>query len=313
MSHVHVAVAAIVNNDDEVLLAKRPDHVHQGGLWEFPGGKLETGEQVIQALQREIKEELGIDISHASPLIQVYHDYADKSVLLDVWRVVAYQGEARGMEGQPIVWQKISQLQYSQFPAANKAIIQALQLPQQYMITGDFNDLDDFRRRLDQALLNGNKIVQLRAKSIVEAGPFLELAGIAHQICESRQARLLLNTSPQLFQRCHADGLHLSSQALLACERRPVAEDTLLSVSCHNKTELQHARRLGADMVLLSPVRETASHPGVAGIGWDEFRHLARLVNCPVYALGGMGLEDMEQARASGAQGVAAISAFWPQ
>jgi 8-oxo-dGTP diphosphatase len=313
MSHVHVAVAAIVNANDEVLLAKRPDHVHQGGLWEFPGGKLEPNERVFEALRREVKEELGIDIIHAGPLIQVHHDYGDKSVLLDVWRVVEYRGDARGMEGQPISWQKISQLQCQQFPAANKAIIRALQLPSQYMITGDFNDLDDFRRRLDQALLNGKKIVQLRAKQVAEAESFLQLSEIAYQMCISRQARLLLNTSAQLFQRCHAHGLHLGSQALAACEQRPVGGDALLSVSCHNEAELQHARRLDADMVLLSPVRETSSHPGVAGIGWDEFRRLSRLVNCPVYALGGMSMADMEHASACGAQGIAAISAFWPQ
>src|SRR5438876_1155385 len=107
---VHVVAAAIVNHDNQVLLALRPDHVHQGGLWEFPGGKVEPGESPHQALARELKEELGLELIAARPLIRVLHHYSDKSVLLDVCYADRTEGIAQGCEGQLIRWVDQSQL-----------------------------------------------------------------------------------------------------------------------------------------------------------------------------------------------------------
>ena len=123
---VHVAVAVIVNIQQEVLLALRQSHQHQGGLWEFPGGKVESGEAVYDALVRETQEELGITITQATPLLQIHHDYADKSVLLDVWQVSDYNGLPTGQEGQRLCWHPISKLNPDDFPAANVAIIKAI-------------------------------------------------------------------------------------------------------------------------------------------------------------------------------------------
>jgi 8-oxo-dGTP diphosphatase len=123
----HVAVAVIVNSQQAVLLALRHAHQHQGNLWEFPGGKVEAGERVYDALLRETQEELGVMITEAEPLLQVSHDYMEKTVLLDVWRVTQYSGHPRGQEGQRLRWCPISDLKHTDFPAANVAIIQALQ------------------------------------------------------------------------------------------------------------------------------------------------------------------------------------------
>ena len=101
---VHVAVGVIKNNLDQILIAKRPDDAHQGGLWEFPGGKVEAGETLTQALARELREELAIEVQSITPLIQIQHDYSDKSVLLDVCLVDGFTGIAQGNEGQPIRW-----------------------------------------------------------------------------------------------------------------------------------------------------------------------------------------------------------------
>jgi len=103
---VHVAVGVIVNSLGDILIARRANDAHQGGLWEFPGGKVEAGETVSQALTRELHEELGIDIDAAScrSLIEINHDYADKTVFLDVWLVTRFRGEAVGREGQPLRW-----------------------------------------------------------------------------------------------------------------------------------------------------------------------------------------------------------------
>jgi len=98
MALIHVAVAVIVNEQKQVLIALRQAHQHQGNLWEFPGGKVELGETTELALTREVKEELGVEIAKATPLIEIRHDYQDKSVLLDVWSTRYFEGEPKGLE-----------------------------------------------------------------------------------------------------------------------------------------------------------------------------------------------------------------------
>ena len=129
---IHVAVGVIFDNQqsDQILIAKRPQHLHQGGLWEFPGGKVAAGETVDQALKRELFEELGITVTQSQPLMQVEHNYSDKQVFLDIWTVTQYSGEARGLEGQQCRWVAMQQLLCTeskyQFPEANKAILEKL-------------------------------------------------------------------------------------------------------------------------------------------------------------------------------------------
>lgn len=123
---VHVAVGIVTDAAGAVLITRRPEHVHQGGLWEFPGGKVELGETVTAALSRELDEELGITVQTAAPLLQVRHAYPDKEVLLDVWRVMAYRGEPQSREGQPLAWVLPTELERFTFPAADEPIIAAL-------------------------------------------------------------------------------------------------------------------------------------------------------------------------------------------
>ncbi len=129
---VHVAVGVILNSQQEILIALRPQHTHQGGLWEFPGGKVESDESVELALARELKEELGLIVQKCSPLIEVRHNYSDKSVLLDVWWVDSFTGlpedrSGKGREGQDIRWISARRLDNFTFPAANQPIIDAVQ------------------------------------------------------------------------------------------------------------------------------------------------------------------------------------------
>lgn len=127
MKQVSVAVAVIQNRLGEILIARRADDAHQGGLWEFPGGKIESGETAEFALARELEEELGILVEKAHSLIKVEHTYPDKAVLLDVWRVTSFTGEAVGREGQPIKWVTFNELDNYDFPAANQPILAAAQ------------------------------------------------------------------------------------------------------------------------------------------------------------------------------------------
>lgn len=123
---IHVAAAVIEDGLGHIFLAKRPDDKHQGGLWEFPGGKVEQGESAQTALMRELEEELGIKVIHSQALIQVPYHYVDKSVFLDVFRVTAFSGSPWGKEGQETRWVAINQLSGYAFPAANQPIVNAV-------------------------------------------------------------------------------------------------------------------------------------------------------------------------------------------
>jgi 8-oxo-dGTP diphosphatase len=129
MSELHVAVGVIRNLAGHILLSRRHRGSHQGGLWEFPGGKVEAGESLQQALARELEEELGIVIviDSCEPLLKVRHDYGDKRVLLDVWLVKNFNGEPRGREGQPLQWVPAPRLGDYAFPTANVPIVEAVQ------------------------------------------------------------------------------------------------------------------------------------------------------------------------------------------
>ena len=124
---ISVAVGVLVDSEGRILITRRAKNAHQGGLWEFPGGKLEPGESVLEALRRELCEELGTDIAGSTPLMTLEHDYQDKQVLLDVHLVREWQGEPRGLEGQPLAWVTAEALANYAFPAANDAIVARLQ------------------------------------------------------------------------------------------------------------------------------------------------------------------------------------------
>ena len=127
MTPVHVAVGVVLDEAGNILIARRPSDSHQGGLWEFPGGKVEPGETLSAALARELREELGVEIGRTSPLLEVRHDYGDKMVLLDVHVVWEFGGEARGAEGQPLAWVAPTALAEYRFPAANAPIVAAIE------------------------------------------------------------------------------------------------------------------------------------------------------------------------------------------
>ncbi|EED33840.1 mutator MutT protein [gamma proteobacterium NOR5-3] len=117
---------AVIFQADQILLTKRHAHSHQGGLWEFPGGKLEPGESLAEALKRELLEEVGIEVLSHHPLLLIEHDYGDKQVLLDVHSVTAFAGEPQAREGQPMRWVSVPQLVDYEFPTANGAIVRSL-------------------------------------------------------------------------------------------------------------------------------------------------------------------------------------------
>lgn len=307
---LHVVAAVVVNSAAQVLVAQRPLDRHQGGLWEFPGGKVEPGEEPRAALARELREELGITVQKARPLIRVHHDYPDKSVLLDVWRVTAFAGEPHGREGQPIAWVAPHSLPDRDFPAANRPIVTAARLPPIYLVTPEPQNTAAFLNRLDNLLVAGVGMVQLRAKTLAPAA-YAELAGQVAALCAAAGAPLLLNAPPALATEIGAAGIHLSAACLMALTERPLGRGQWVAASCHNEKELAHACRIGVDFVVAAPVLATVSHPGARSLGWQGLRQLTEQATVPVYALGGMGLTHLATAWEHGAQGIAAISALW--
>ncbi|MBV1875511.1 MAG: Nudix family hydrolase [Cycloclasticus sp.] len=306
-----VAVGVIKNQRGEVLISKRANDSHQGGLWEFPGGKLEVGENTTKALKRELLEELNISVLRAVPLIQIKHHYGDVSVCLDVHTVENFQGDARGMEGQPVKWVAISELKNYSFPAANAAIIEALNLPHYYPIVDEsIGDEKEMLSHLESLILRGYTMVQLRAKSLNKAD-FKRLAEQAMKVCKQSGVRLFVNTHINEALELNAEAIHLGVNEMMEMEKMPSLPDGILfAASCHNQQELNVANDLGVLFAVLSPVCKTQTHVGIKPLGWEQFGRLVGTSLLPVFALGGIGPEDIGRAQSKGAYGVAGIRAF---
>jgi 8-oxo-dGTP diphosphatase len=191
-------------------------------------------------------------------------------------------------------------------------VINALLLPGRYLITGQFSSMPDFEKRLVSALNDGIRLVQLRLKhDWLEAhGESFaqEVISQCAALCKQNSAAMLLNV-PEVIQPEVYDGIHLSSKQLSSIGARPDCK--IVAASCHSRQELERAQSIGVDFAVLSPVRKTGSHPDAEALGWNTFNQLVDDINIPVYALGGMAVNDIEQAWRSGGQGIAAISALW--
>lgn len=312
MSRIHV-MAAVIERGNAVFVARRPDHLHQGGKWEFPGGKREADETPLQGLTRELHEELGIDVQAAQPLIRIAHDYPDKAVLLDVWRVSAFAGEPHGREGQAVQWVPRTVLHTLDFPVANRPIVSAVQLPALYAISPDLNDLDDFVRALRATVASGRRLIQIRTRPLTppEARTLLDAL---RTLKREHPVQFLCNSALAFAQdwawSAVFDGLHLTHRDLLAATARPPGM-RWLAASCHSPEEIHRAEQWGVDFITLSPVKPTRSHPEAMPLGLDCFGAWAEQARLPVYALGGLDEQDLPAVLALGAQGVAGIRGLW--
>ena len=275
---------------------------------------MEPGETAAQALARELHEELGITPLNLRPLIRVPHRYPKQAVLLDVWRVDAFSGTAEGREGQPLRWVALEELTSIPMPAANRPVANALRLPPYYLITPEPEQEGSSLDGLEACLKSGMRLAQLRARQL-SARSFRNLARDSLALCRAYGASLLLNTGLDLdldlVQDLGADGVHLTSARLRELRQRPLPRSRWVGASCHDAVELAIAAHLGVDFAVLSPVMPTRSHPHARALGWERFQALVEQCPFPVYALGGLGPADLDQALSCGGHGVAGISAFW--
>jgi 8-oxo-dGTP diphosphatase len=315
---IHVAVA-ILQKDNQVLLASRPSGKGWAGWWEFPGGKIEVGESAEHALSRELQEELGITPTKIQQWLTrrfdypQTHDSAAKTVLLHFYFVTSWNGELSAKEGQQLSWQNPQNITVSPVLPANAPIMHALALPPLYAIS-NVAEMGEaaWLSALETQLKNGLQLIQLREPQLAPLA-FMWLAEQVLEMSLQHGAKLLINADMDLAIKVGAHGVHLSSLQLMRLSEKPrnLPSHFMVAASCHNALELAHAQQLGLDFVVLSPIKETKSHENAQTLGWEKFAELIQEVTLPVYALGGMQMSDLNQALSCGARGIAMQRAIW--
>lgn len=299
----------MLRNDGNVLLAERPTGKESAGCWEFPGGKFEPGEQPLQALARELREELGVDIEKPYPWISYEYEYANKVVRLHFYRVCSWRGTPHGKEGQRISWQDPSAITVSPLLPANERVLRALNLPSIYAITnaGKFG-VAEFLIRLRSALEGGIRLIQVREPQMAP-GQLVQFARRVVMLAHDYEALVLINGDERLARQSGADGVHLTGRQLMNLGHPP--QTRLWAATCHDISELKRAEERRPDFVVLSPVMSTLTHQDVPAVGWEKFGAMVRDCPLPVFALGGMRLEHLETAMEHGAHGIALLSDIW--
>lgn len=309
MKRVEVAAAVILRPDGSFLLGRRPPGGFYSGYWEFPGGKVEAGESPRDALVRELQEELGITVEQAHPWITREFHYEHADVRLHFFRVLRWTGELRLLQHDAIEWQRAGSVTVAPLLPANAPVLAALALPDFYAIShAAVIGVERQLAALGRVLASGLRLLQVR-EAALPPEQRAAFAAAAIGLCHRYGARVLVNADQALAKNAGADGVHLTATQLLSCSRRPAFP--LVAASCHDERELAQAASLGLDFVVLGPIKETASHPGRPGMGWQAFAALAADYPLPIFALGGLAAEDRDTAWAAGAHGIAAIRAAW--
>lgn len=318
---LHVVAGVLRDAQDRVLLARRPEGKADAGLWEFPGGKVEPGESALEALRRELHEELGLRVIDGEALIRVpvasTGDGAAIRLHLDTWCMTAYSSDPVAHEHDALAWVAVEALDRYSMPPADRPVVAALREPDRVLITPEPGEAPEAEARwlavADAALANGLRRVHLR---LADPAQRRHLAFELAARCRATGAGLWVHGDAALAAELGV-GLHWRASQLrdpeaIAITRRHREAGGRVCAAVHDAEELALAETLGVDDLLLGPVKPTATHPGQPGLGWDAFERLRARTALPVYALGGVGPADLVEARWHGAQGVAGIRAFWP-
>lgn len=304
---VEVAAGIIVSPEGSILLGRRPEGKPYPGYWEFPGGKIEAGESAIEALKRELKEEIGIDPYHLHPWISRIFHYSHATVKLNFFRVLAWKGDPEGLENQQLAWQDPFDVNVAPLLPANEPILRALRLPPIYAVTnaGELG-IDLQIEKLKAALEKGLKFIQVREKGM-DRDALKRFAREVMAIAEG--AKVMINSEVELAHEIKAHGVHLSSNQLMHLSVKP--DFDWCGSSVHNRRELDKAVSLGLDFAVLGNLLFTKSHPGKDGLGWENFSEMVRECPIPVYAIGGLASSDLDMAQRHGAHGVAMLRGAW--
>lgn len=306
---VDVAAGVLIRPDGHFLLARRPAGKPYASYWEFPGGKVESGEPIAKALVRELHEELGIDIGTAYPWVVRVFDYPHALVRLHFFRVFEWRGELRAREHQGFGFFSTRTLPAGLMLPATVPVLRWLDLPPLYAISGvALLGRELFLRCLESALARGLKLLQFREPALDDA----DAASIFDQVrarVRAAGAAVFVNSRHRQTLWDEADGVHLTSSDLATMNRRPQVE--WVGASVHSTAEIELASAMGVDFVAAGPVQSTASHPHSAPLGWDAFEKMVGHATMPAYALGGLRASDLPIAMRHGAHGIASLSAVW--
>lgn len=309
---VDVVCGVIWSADGRYLLAQRPKGRIWDGYWEFPGGKIEAGETPAEAMDRELAEELGIRVTRSDPWLLKVFDYPHARVRLHFFHVREWSGTPTCLEGQQLHWQTPGEpCGVGPLLPANEPILRALDLPSLFPVTPDISVPHVRALALVNARLSrlpwspGPRVLQVRRGEVTRS----EWRDWS-VLCAGHGVTAVLNATPDLAATLGASAVHLSAARLAALHERP-PHLTLLGASVHCREEIERAAGLGLDYVILGSVKETASHPGHAAMGWITWADTARWASVPSYAIGGLRLGDLDDARRLGATGIAMIGGAW--
>ena len=305
---VPVVALCLRDRQGRILAQRRPASRSWAGFWEFPGGKVQPGETKTAALEREVREELGIRITGLDRFCHRTLRTQDFAVALDFFTARRFSGHPSGREGQEVEWLAPEALVPRPWLPADRPVVTRLAL-------GDFCGVTPRLTRAEpgfieagfrQSLERGLRFIRVRFASGVGESS-IERASLQ---AWARDRGILLALEP-------AEGdpgarvVHLRSDQARRLDVRPVPDEVLLGASCHDEWEIEHASRLPVDYLFLGHVASTPMHPGTPGLGWETWSRLAARSDAPVYAIGGLGPADLARARTAGAAGVAGIRAFW--
>lgn len=336
MSHIKdVAVAIVFNDKGQFLLGQRPSGKPYEGYWEFPGGKLEVGETVWQALCRELDEELGIQPQAGTPWVTRVFTYPHATVRLHFWRVTAWQGQPHGREGQAFAWANIDPRALNPLAAlpqpllpASLPVLRWLSLPD-YVVLSHASEMG--ATQFVQAFTVAAQAQQipwllLREPSLSQQ----EVAGLYATLlplCAQYAVRLSVSSRHKNMNRACAEVTHIhyteqdsaqlpdavnatqATHADIQTSGQPLAP--WYGASCHNAAGLAALANTSADYAFLGSVLPTASHPGQPALGWVAWQTAIQATPVPTYAIGGLSRADIPTAQAAGGQGVALQRGFW--
>lgn len=311
MKLTHVAAAVLIRPDGSFLLGQRASDTFYPGYWEFPGGKVEAGETPRDALIRELREELGIEVTQCFPWVVREHHYEHAHVVLHFFRVTAWQGELRDHVHAALSWQPTGATTVKPMLPANGPVLKALALPDFYAVTHAWEiGVDAQLVAIEKALERGLRLLQIRESALSEPQR-TAFAVEAVRLVQGFGGLALVNGDEDLAQEAGANGLHLPAQQLLARRDRPAFP--LVGASCHRAAELRHAIDMEIDFAVIGAVNATPTHAMAGGIGWPALAELVANSAIPIFAIGGLRRADIPEAWRHGAHGIAAIRAAWDE